>query len=164
MKPHLYDVALSHRDYCDIQIGTKTLDALLQNSLFLYEANFYITPLIASCDERIKTIQLLTHLKNPSVRVGLDRYKDTACMETACPGIKGNKESKKTYKWVKVLLLLCIQTNNKWKKCSRFVLKMYFCYIRISSSTFFSPANIHIKSFFFISVSSLFSHVGRYKN
>lgn len=90
MKPHLYDVALSHRDYCDIQIGTKTLDALLQNSLFLYEANFYITPLIASCDERIKTIQQLTHLKKravqqsaPQNRWGLDRYKDTACMEKA---------------------------------------------------------------------------------
>lgn len=44
MKPHLYDVALSHRDYCDIQIGTKTLDALLQNSLFLYEANYLHHP------------------------------------------------------------------------------------------------------------------------
>lgn len=45
MKPHLYDVALSHRDYCDIQIGTKTLDALLQNSLFLYETIFFTSPL-----------------------------------------------------------------------------------------------------------------------
>lgn len=50
----------------------------------------YITPLIAGCDERIKTIQLITHLKNravqqsaPQNRWGLDRYKDTACMETA---------------------------------------------------------------------------------
>lgn len=99
MNPYLYDVALSHRDYFDIQIGTKTLYALLQNSLFLYEANFYITPLIASCDERIKTIQLITHLKNQAVqqsapqnRWGLHRCKDTACMETACPDIKENRE------------------------------------------------------------------------